>query len=286
MLTQSQKTIIAELRMSGNGYKKIAKMLGKSRDEVRQYCRGNNLLGLRGYAHLPETKKTKHVSDRCDYCGKEINHQESKIGRPSRFCGDKCRRSWWAENPNKKNKNDKAIYKHTCLYCGCLFEAYGNNNRKYCSKECAGLASQSLKNQVKECPVCKNKFTPKTSNQRYCGIDCVKEKRRIRADELRESKGVNADRHERKLRVSNWRYAQWRTDVFERDEYTCQCCGDKKGKNLNAHHLFSYSDNKEVRLDADNGITLCIACHTYFHRLFGYGGNTKGQFLKFKRVVI
>lgn len=35
-------------------------------------------------------------------------------------------------------------------------------------------------------------------------------------------------------------YKNWRKNVYERDNYTCQCCG-KHGK-LNAHHLISFAD--------------------------------------------
>lgn len=48
--------------------------------------------------------------------------------------------------------------------------------------------------------------------------------------------------------------------VFERDKYTCQCCG-KHGGNLNAHHLYNFSERKDLRYDVSNGITFCEACH-------------------------
>jgi len=53
--------------------------------------------------------------------------------------------------------------------------------------------------------------------------------------------------------------------VFERDEHTCQDCGQRGGK-LNAHHIKSYIDHVELRLDVDNGITLCCDCHKLRHR--------------------
>lgn len=73
-------------------------------------------------------------------------------------------------------------------------------------------------------------------------------------------------------------YREWRKEVYKKDNYTCQCCGDNKGGNLNAHHLDGYDWCEEKRLDINNGITLCKNCHSDFHYVYGYGGNTKEQF--------
>lgn len=69
----------------------------------------------------------------------------------------------------------------------------------------------------------------------------------------------------------------WVKEVYQRDAYTCQCCGKKGGK-LNAHHLDGYNWCVEKRTDVDNGITLCEDCHNDFHDKYGRGNNTKEQF--------
>lgn len=56
-------------------------------------------------------------------------------------------------------------------------------------------------------------------------------------------------------------YKEWRISVFERDNYTCINCGDDKGGNLNADHIKPFSLFPELRLDINNGRTLCIDCH-------------------------
>ncbi len=63
---------------------------------------------------------------------------------------------------------------------------------------------------------------------------------------------------------------EWRTKVFVRDNYTCQLCGSRSGQGttvkLQAHHLLDFCNYKDLRLDIDNGITLCVSCHRGFHR--------------------
>lgn len=78
----------------------------------------------------------------------------------------------------------------------------------------------------------------------------------------------------RALRVS-FKYRNWRKAIFERDNYTCQICGDNKGGNLNADHIIALSfilqvfqiknvDDAEScwdLWDINNGRTLCVDCH-------------------------
>ncbi len=33
------------------------------------------------------------------------------------------------------------------------------------------------------------------------------------------------------------KYRQWHDDIYTRDNFTCQDCGDNRGGNLNAHHI-------------------------------------------------
>lgn len=73
-------------------------------------------------------------------------------------------------------------------------------------------------------------------------------------------------------------YDEWRTNVYEKDNYTCQCCG-KHGGRLVAHHIKDYATNEDLRLEPDNGMTLCFECHDStvpgsFHNLYGTHGKT------------
>jgi DNA-directed RNA polymerase subunit RPC12/RpoP len=60
-------------------------------------------------------------------------------------------------------------------------------------------------------------------------------------------------------------YSEWRTSVFQRDNFTCQNCGIR-GSELNAHHIKSYMEYPDMRHDINNGITLCKACHIEEHK--------------------
>lgn len=55
-------------------------------------------------------------------------------------------------------------------------------------------------------------------------------------------------------------YKKWRREIFERDNYTCQICGER-GKKLNADHITPVFKEREKIFDIENGQTLCILCH-------------------------
>lgn len=83
------------------------------------------------------------------------------------------------------------------------------------------------------------------------------DKRLIRENNTNWKGGVTAE-NELLRRSPEWR--QWRKAVFERDNYTCQDCGNSKC-GLHPHHIKMKSIYPELIFDIDNGKTLCVDCH-------------------------
>ncbi len=58
---------------------------------------------------------------------------------------------------------------------------------------------------------------------------------------------------------------KWIKLVYERDEYECKKCGSKE--RLHAHHIKTWEEAPDLRVDIDNGITLCQSCHQKHHTI-------------------
>lgn len=61
-------------------------------------------------------------------------------------------------------------------------------------------------------------------------------------------------------------YNDWRKQIISRDGQ-CVCCG--LDKHLEAHHIWGYKNNPDLRVEEDNGIVLCTFCHNKFHSIYG-----------------
>ncbi len=133
------------------------------------------------------------------------------------------------------------------------------------------------------CRVCSKTYEVdpyRAKNSKTCSSACNRKYRT--SAEFRENQSVSLRTRPGYSRSLDWKvivrtcskYAQWRTKVFERDDYTCLECGQRGGK-LNADHIKPFSTiAKEYNLqsvedalwcdalwDVENGRTLCLSCH-------------------------
>lgn len=184
----------------------------------------------------------KKVCAVCDECGK-TRWLQFRMYRDLCFgCG---------QNGDKK-------IKHICPQCGSDFLAYASQNTTYCSQNCY-TESQKVERIENICKQCgKLTFGYGYRKQTVCSWECY----------LKYFKGENANNwkggvsSEHHNFYTSLKYSQWRTSIFERDDYTCKECG-QHGGNLNAHHILPYRDWKDEQysLNLMNGITLCEDCH-------------------------
>lgn len=92
----------------------------------------------------------------------------------------------------------------------------------------------------------------------------------------------NLTDEERQHRRTEEGYKEWKTNVKELANFTCDICG-KRGGDLASHHLDGYNWCKNRRVDITNGVCLCKECHTKFHKIYGSGNNTEAQYIEFKQ---
>jgi hypothetical protein len=108
--------------------------------------------------------------------------------------------------------------------------------------------------------------------QKWCDTKCYMKWRR--GENNPRYKGDEATTKLKKRIIVLAEYKEWRNDVYNRDNFTCQSC-NKRGGNLEVHHLKSFVDiykefnlktiqdarNCKILWDISNGQTLCRKCH-------------------------
>lgn len=169
-----------------------------------------------------------------------------------------------------------------CEYCGKEFESK-KKSTKFCCRTCSNKSRYKARTTY-ICDYCGKEFERLSSQVNgkhniYCSIECQNKGTGI------HNRGENHPRYnpnltdeDREKTTTTLEYISWRRQVFNRDNYTCQHCGDSKGGNLNAHHKNSRDMYPQEKYVVDNGITLCDKCHRNFHHIYGYGHNTQQQY--------
>lgn len=127
-----------------------------------------------------------------------------------------------------------------------------------------------------------NDWSVRSGRTRSCG--CARKANRVVTDNRAENhpRWNGGSSSERSRFMQTAIYKAWRHDVFERDRYTCDTCGQVGGK-LEAHHLEPYHANEDLRTDMTNGVTLCARCHGDFHSQYGRMSFTAADYQTFNR---
>ena len=86
-MTNEQKQAIASMRDSGVPITSIAQQLGLSVNTIKSYCKRHGIHS--------GNQSSKNILF-CLQCHKEIPQAEHR--KAKKFCSDKCRQLWWAEN--------------------------------------------------------------------------------------------------------------------------------------------------------------------------------------------
>ncbi len=104
---------------------------------------------------------------------------------------------------------------------------------------------------------------PVNSRERSCSQRCAAAADPARSARINANRGVKPRTYHLRHRDKHGSAAdrEWRVAVFQRDGYTCRDCGQKGGR-LQAHHVKPYKAYPELRHVLDNGLTLCVPCHT------------------------
>ena len=171
------------------------------------------------------------------------------------------------------------IYMDNCRNCNQPYLTYKNTSSEFCSPSCA-KQGEWHPNHGKKRPEHSKKMKEKYINGEhvFCNMNFsgkdnpMYDVHRFGEDSPNWKGGPDS----LLCQIYNWlRYEiNWYSDVKEKDNYTCQICGIRKGP-LNSHHIQpvenivrihnieSFNDAKqcEILKDLNNGMCLCENCH-------------------------
>lgn len=158
-----------------------------------------------------------------------------------------------AYNPRRMTDKQAA-----CLQCGKMFSLVKRDkNRvpKYCSRACYGKS------------IIGHKSTEAQKEALACGRYAGKKIGGWKLKEDARSKRRGSAHHAWRGGITPINAAirnspamkNWKREIFERDNFTCQVCG-KRGGRLVADHIKPFSLYPDLRLDVSNGRTICKPC--------------------------
>lgn len=250
-------------------------------EDTKRKISENNAYYWKGKNHTKKTKKKMHENS-AHYWGGKKRSEETKKKISASLKG---RVPWNTGKKLSKEHKRKVCENHSDYWFG-----------KKHSEEAKRKMSLSKMGQI---PWNKGKKGPTPWNKGKVGVYSEEARRKMSLSRMGKKPSEKARRKigaaHKGEKNYNWKggvtplyeqirksfeYRQWRSDVFTRDSFTCQVCGDGRGGNLRAHHIKEFSEIMEKYgiktfeqalaceelWNINNGTTLCERCHKKIHR--------------------
>lgn len=258
------------------------------------------------YCRLLESACIMKLTRACVHCGESFNFHASKPNR--KFCSRKCYNEhtiarvervcetcgktffiWPSQIKHNEGKYcsiacTKNSVAKICIVCGKSFEVCKSRNDKYpnlyCSKKCYG--KDLLNNRIKRvCKCCNKEFFITESKSNYgFGVFCSKECQSKFCVQENSSRWEGGKTELQKIIRMHSKSAEWKTGVFQRDNFRDWFSGCKG--ELEAHHVVKFSDllkkynitTLQEALDCDplwdisNGVTMLKSTHRAYHEMW------------------
>lgn len=196
----------------------------------------------------------------CEQCGLAFEAY-AFLGR--RFCSRSCRTRWLNANVPRAVRTAARVTV-PCPTCAGPISVLASRVQRNptCSEPCLAALRRAVqqRGETRPCVTCGQQFwvspARARAGARFCSLRCrdLRPKQERRRSETRDSA----------------EYRDWRLAVYRRDDFTCQRCNERGGRNLHAHHLKGWTRFPALRFDLSNGLTLCNPCHVAWHQEHGW----------------
>jgi hypothetical protein len=201
----------------------------------------------------------------CQFCGLQFKSGYQKRKYCSQDCSQKSKTGIKRNLTNEqliairegiKKRDVNRVNKK--YYCEC------GNEKKRKNVRCKDCRDKLINHLYKTCPNCDCKFKAKNYIQTFCSKKCFKINLQFKVLSEENPNWKGGMKSSNQIGRYSVIHREWIRKVFERDNYTCQHCG-QIGDKLNAHHIKQWAKHKSKRFELSNGITLCVVCHRKEH---------------------
>lgn len=191
----------------------------------------------------------------CRWCNKNFKSYSKTI----KFCTRECARLFRTDGKPKQDRSPHHRKPRLCKWCNTNALQH---HRKVCDPCIQKWKLKIRTERTRVCVVCNNVFVaPSTSTTRItCSDLCSKRWMSIRQRGDKSHLWKGGKTSSAMILRTSAEYADWRMSVFSRDGFRCAICGSRG--QIHAHHKKSFSEYPELRLDVNNGITVCHKCHS------------------------